>query len=118
MASINSVIQLIMAIIEKSFICYLHIDIVAVIILMLLMILVCLACGIIEINVDTHGLIGSDFNWTLSRTHEERFVVIQRLRCAAIVRVGNCVCLQSNSLTLVDGNLMTWKKFQLQIQLS
>lgn len=36
----------------------------------------------------------------------------------SLVRVSYRVCLQSNSLAMLERNFMDWKKFRLQIQLT
>lgn len=94
----------IIVIMVKFFIRYVHEDM-AISVMLLLMILVFAACEIIEINVNTYGIIGSDFNWRLPRAHQERFMILQlRWRFEG---VSYRVCFQRNPLTVVVQDLMS-----------
>lgn len=94
----------IIVIMVKFFIRYVHEDM-AISVMLLLMILVFAACEIIEINVNTYGIIGSDFNWHLPRAHQERFMILQlRWRFEG---VSYRVRFQRNPLTVVVQDLMS-----------
>lgn len=99
-----------MIIIVKSFICYVQIDIAIIsIVLFPLPVVVGVVCAVREImekNVNTYGIVGSNFDGLFARAHEVRFVVFQALRWR-VIRVGNQICLEGDALTVVIRKLMS-----------